>query len=122
MKCSDLPIPGGSDVPYQRVALTKTGGGQLAPIRAKGQPIAGWAGKNHLVPGFGVVQARIPSDANQGQPAPVGAPGVARRGALIPRVAALSAVIGLRELYESDEARTLGPDPGVAASCSSSTA
>lgn len=34
--------------------------------------------------------------------------------ALIPRLAALAAVIGLRELYESDEARALGPDPGVA--------
>lgn len=34
--------------------------------------------------------------------------------ALIPRVAAQSAVIGLRELYESDEARALGPDPEVA--------
>jgi AcrR family transcriptional regulator len=33
--------------------------------------------------------------------------------ALIPRVAALTAVIGLRELYESDEARSLGSDPGV---------
>lgn len=33
--------------------------------------------------------------------------------ALIPRVAALTAVIGLRELYESDEARSLGSDPAV---------
>jgi AcrR family transcriptional regulator len=32
---------------------------------------------------------------------------------LLPRVAALTAVIGLRELYESDEARSLGSDPGV---------
>ncbi len=34
--------------------------------------------------------------------------------ALIPRVAALGAVGALRELYESDEARALGPDPSVA--------
>lgn len=34
--------------------------------------------------------------------------------ALIPRLAALSAVIGLREVYESDEARALGGDPRAA--------
>ena len=28
---------------------------------------------------------------------------------LVPRVSALTAVMGLRELYESDEARALGP-------------
>jgi AcrR family transcriptional regulator len=34
--------------------------------------------------------------------------------ALIPRLAALTAVTGLRELYESDEARTLEPTPTAA--------
>lgn len=34
--------------------------------------------------------------------------------ALIPRLAAVTAVMGLRELYESDEAHAIGPDPGVA--------
>lgn len=34
--------------------------------------------------------------------------------ALTPRVAAMSAVIGLRELYESVEARALGPNPRIA--------
>ena len=33
---------------------------------------------------------------------------------LIPRIAALSAVAGLRELYESDEARALAAPPGAA--------
>jgi MftR C-terminal domain len=34
--------------------------------------------------------------------------------ALVPRVAALSAVTGLREIYESDEARALEPTPTAA--------
>ncbi len=38
---------------------------------------------------------------------------------LIPRLAALSAVAGLRELYESDEAQALAPTP-TPANCSSS--
>jgi AcrR family transcriptional regulator len=37
----------------------------------------------------------------------------ATANALIPRVAALTAVTGLRELYESDEARALSPDPAM---------
>jgi AcrR family transcriptional regulator len=34
--------------------------------------------------------------------------------ALVPRLAALTAVTGLRELYESDEAQALGPSPAAA--------
>jgi AcrR family transcriptional regulator len=34
--------------------------------------------------------------------------------ALVPRLAALTAVTGLRELYESDEAQALGPSPTAA--------
>ena len=33
--------------------------------------------------------------------------------ALVPRLAAVTAVVGLRELYESEEARALGPEPRV---------
>ena len=35
--------------------------------------------------------------------------------ALVPRLAALSAATGLRELYESDEAHALGPSPAASA-------
>jgi hypothetical protein len=34
--------------------------------------------------------------------------------ALVPRLAAQAAVTGLREVYESDEARTAGPQPRAA--------
>lgn len=40
----------------------------------------------------------------------LGQPGTA----LVPRLAALTAVTGLRELYESDEAQALGPSPTAA--------
>jgi hypothetical protein len=36
------------------------------------------------------------------------------RSALVPRVAALTAISGLRELYESDEGRALEPTPTAA--------